>query len=163
MWAKVHRRRSLQSNLLRWTCGTLGEKTGQTRGNQRTGSFSEYCYIEQIDYIMSHDKTKNLPIKIYCFTINDPLWPQNKWSYWDLWQATPFMTIKQMKLLRPLTGYTLYDHKTNEVIETSDRLHPLWPQNKWSYWDFWQATPFMTTKQTTTYAANYRSQTYWTR
>jgi hypothetical protein len=29
--------------------------------------------------------------------------------------------------LRPLAGYTLYDHKTNEVIETSGRLHPLWP------------------------------------
>ena len=25
----------------------------------------------------------------------------------------------------------------------------------WSYWDLWQATPFMTTKQMTTYAANY--------
>ena len=31
----------------------------------------------------------------------------------------------EMKLLRPLAGYTLYDHKTNEVIETSGRLHPL--------------------------------------
>jgi hypothetical protein len=31
----------------------------------------------------------------------------------------------EIKLLRPLAGYTLYDHKTNEVIETSGRLHPL--------------------------------------
>ena len=28
-------------------------------------------------------------------------------------------------------------------------------QLKWSYWDLWQTTPFMTTKQMTTYAANY--------
>jgi len=26
----------------------------------------------------------------------------------------------------------------------------------WNYWDLWQATPFMTTRQTATYAANYR-------
>jgi len=35
-------------------------------------------------------------------------------------------------------------------------------RQKWSYWDLWQATPFMTTKQTTTYAANCRLQAYWT-
>jgi len=33
-------------------------------------------------------------------------------------------------------------------------------QKKWSYWDLWQATPLMTTKQTTTYAANYGFQAY---
>jgi len=33
-------------------------------------------------------------------------------------------------------------------------------RQKWSYWDLWQATPFMTTKQMTTYAANYRLQAY---
>jgi len=31
---------------------------------------------------------------------------------------------------------------------------------KWSYWDLWQATPFMTTKQITTYTANYGLQAY---
>jgi hypothetical protein len=34
---------------------------------------------------------------------------------------------------------------------------------KWSYWDLWQATPFMTIKQTTPYAVNYRQNAYWTR
>ena len=76
-----------------------------------------------------------------------PSRPQRKWSYWDLWHATSFKTTKKMKLLRPLACYILHDHKTNEVIETSGRLHPSWPQNKWSYRDLWQATPFMTTKQ----------------
>ena len=33
---------------------------------------------------------------------------------------------------------------------------------KWSYWDLWQATPFMTTKQTTPYAVNCRLNAYWT-
>ena len=33
-------------------------------------------------------------------------------------------------------------------------------RQKWSYWDFWQATPFMTTKQMITYAANYGLQAY---
>ena len=31
---------------------------------------------------------------------------------------------------------------------------------KWSYSDLWQATPFITTRQMTTYAANYRLQAY---
>ena len=33
-------------------------------------------------------------------------------------------------------------------------------RQKWSYWDLWQATPFMTTRQMTTYAANYILQAY---
>jgi len=33
-------------------------------------------------------------------------------------------------------------------------------RQKWSYWDLWQATPFMATKQMTTYAANYGLQAY---
>jgi len=33
-------------------------------------------------------------------------------------------------------------------------------RQKWDYWDLWQATPFMTTKQTTTYAAKYGLQAY---
>ena len=44
----------------------------------------------------------------------------------------------------------------------------LWPpckdeelkRQKWSYWDHWQAAPFMTTKQMATYAANYGLQAY---
>jgi len=32
----------------------------------------------------------------------------------------------------------------------------LWDWMKWSYWDLWQAILFMTTRQTTTYAMNYR-------
>ena len=36
-------------------------------------------------------------------------------------------------------------------------------RQNWSYWDLWQATPFMTTKQMTTYAANCGLQAYWTR
>jgi len=38
-----------------------------------------------------------------------------------------------------------------------------WKRQKWSYWDLWQATPFMTTKQTTPYAVNYRLNACWTR
>jgi hypothetical protein len=34
---------------------------------------------------------------------------------------------------------------------------------KWSYWDLWQARPFMTTKQTTPCAVNYRLNAHWTR
>ena len=33
-------------------------------------------------------------------------------------------------------------------------------RQKWSYWDLWQATSFMTAKQITTYAANYGLQAY---
>jgi hypothetical protein len=33
-------------------------------------------------------------------------------------------------------------------------------QQKWSYWDLWQVTPFMTTKQTTPFTANYRQTAY---
>jgi len=33
-------------------------------------------------------------------------------------------------------------------------------RQKWSYWDLWQATHFMTTKQMSTYAANYGLQAY---
>jgi len=33
-------------------------------------------------------------------------------------------------------------------------------RQKWIRWDLWQATRFMTTKQMTTYAANYGLQTY---
>ena len=33
-------------------------------------------------------------------------------------------------------------------------------RQKWSYWDLWQATPFMTTKQMNTHAANYGLQAY---
>ena len=33
-------------------------------------------------------------------------------------------------------------------------------RQKWSYWDLWQATPFMITKQMTTYAGNYGLQAY---
>jgi len=33
-------------------------------------------------------------------------------------------------------------------------------RQKWIYWDLWQATPFMTTKQMTTYAANYGLQAF---
>jgi spermidine/putrescine-binding protein len=33
-------------------------------------------------------------------------------------------------------------------------------QQKWNYWDLWQATPFMTTKQMTQYAVNYRLYAY---
>jgi len=32
-------------------------------------------------------------------------------------------------------------------------------RQKWSYWDLWQATPFMTTKMNT-YAAHYGLQAY---
>ena len=31
---------------------------------------------------------------------------------------------------------------------------------KWSYWDLWQAKPFMTTNQMTTYTVNYGLQAY---
>jgi len=43
--------------------------------------------------------------------------------------------------------------------DTQANLPNYWMLNL-SYWDLWQATPFMTTKQTTTYAANYRLQAY---
>ena len=33
-------------------------------------------------------------------------------------------------------------------------------RQKWSYWDLRKATPFMTTNQMTTYAANYGLQAY---
>jgi len=33
-------------------------------------------------------------------------------------------------------------------------------RQKLSHWDLWQATPFMTTKQMTTYAANYGLQAH---
>jgi len=33
-------------------------------------------------------------------------------------------------------------------------------QQKWSYWDLRQATPFMTIKQMTAYAAKYGLQAY---
>ena len=33
-------------------------------------------------------------------------------------------------------------------------------RHKWSYWDLWQVTPFMTTKQVTTYAVNYGLRIY---
>jgi hypothetical protein len=33
-------------------------------------------------------------------------------------------------------------------------------RQKLNYWDLWQATPFMATKQTTPYAMNYRLQAY---
>jgi len=31
---------------------------------------------------------------------------------------------------------------------------------KWNYWGLWQATPLMTIKQMTPYAANYRLNAY---
>ena len=36
-------------------------------------------------------------------------------------------------------------------------------RKNWSYWDLWQDTAFMTTKQMTTHAANWGLQAYWTR
>jgi len=33
-------------------------------------------------------------------------------------------------------------------------------RQKWSYWDLWQAKPLITTKQMTTYAANYTLQAH---
>ena len=30
-------------------------------------------------------------------------------------------------------------------------------RQKWSYWDLWQATPFMATRQTTSYAAHFNN------
>jgi len=33
-------------------------------------------------------------------------------------------------------------------------------RQEWSYWDLWQAIAFMTTKQMTTYAANYGLPAY---
>jgi hypothetical protein len=33
-------------------------------------------------------------------------------------------------------------------------------RQKWNYWELWQATPFMTTKQTTPYAVNYTFHAY---
>ena len=33
-------------------------------------------------------------------------------------------------------------------------------RQKWNYWDLWQATPFITTKQTTPYDVNYRLHAY---
>jgi hypothetical protein len=33
-------------------------------------------------------------------------------------------------------------------------------RQKWNYWDLWQATHFMTTKQAIPYAVNYRLHAY---
>jgi len=40
------------------------------------------------------------------------------------------------------------------LIMLLEILNPSLKRQEWNYWDLWQATPLMTTKQTTLYAVN---------
>jgi len=65
--------------------------------------------------------------------------------------VTRLIYFKKAKTLHHRTGLSYIMTKNTKIkIRTLTTY----------YWDLWQATPFMTTRQTTTYAANYILQAY---
>jgi hypothetical protein len=89
-------------------------------------------------------------------------------SYGIFWNYIIILDFKVFQWRKEIWKYIHSTHSIKSQHSLLQRLHLKASSNckyyrdeelrrqKWSYWDLWQVTPFMTTKQTTPFAANYR-------